>query len=134
MKPNFALNLTDDSITLLQRTGRGWNPLGTVAFGGDDMDAALSALLTEATEKAPRGGVSTKLVIPNSQILYTTVTVTASTDAARRDEIRAALAGRTPYDVFDLAFDYEGEGPEVAVAVVAQETLDQAEDFAVARD
>ncbi|MCU0802107.1 MAG: translation initiation factor 2, partial [Rhodobacteraceae bacterium] len=32
------------------------------------------------------------------------------------------------------AFDYEGEGPEVAVAVVAQETLDQAEDFAVARD
>ncbi|MGL5008404.1 MAG: hypothetical protein ACRC6I_00870, partial [Paracoccaceae bacterium] len=130
MKPNFALNLTDDRISLLQRTGQGWTDLGTAVFGADDMDAQLSALLEKA-EGLVKRGVSTKLVIPNSQILYTTVQVTAETDAARRDEIRAALAGRTPYAVEDLAFDYEGDGPEVHVAVVAQETLDQAEDFAV---
>jgi hypothetical protein len=43
----------------------------------------------------------------------------------------AALEGRTPYDVGDLAFDWFGHGATVQVAVVANETLDEAEEFAV---
>ncbi len=132
MKPNFALNLTEDRIGLLQRTGKGWLPLGDVAFAAPNMEDQLTALREKAAHRAPRG-ISTKLVIPNSQILYTTVTVTAATDAARRDEIRAALAGRTPYAVEDLVFDWSGTGPEMQVAVVARETLDEAEGFAVDR-
>lgn len=130
MKPNFALNLTDDRISLLHRTGQGWTDLGTAIFGAEDMDAQLAMLHETATTLAPRS-ISTKLVIPNSQILYATLRVSGDTDAARRDEIRAGLAGRTPYPVEDLAFDYAGDGPDVQVAVVAQETLDQAEEFAV---
>ncbi len=132
MKPNFALNLSEDRIGLLQRTGKGWLPLGEVAFGAPDMEEQLTALREMAAHRAPRG-ISTKLVIPNSQILYTTVSVTATTDAARRDEIRAALAGRTPYAPEDLVFDWYGTGSDVQVAVVARETLDEAEGFAVDR-
>ncbi len=130
MKPNFALNLTEDRIGLLQRTGKGWLPLGEVMFAADDMPDQLTALREKAASRAPRG-ISTKLVIPNSQILYTTVAVSAATDTAKRDEIRAALVGKTPYAVDDLVFDWAGDGPEVQVAVVARETLDEAEGFAV---
>jgi hypothetical protein len=132
MKPNFALNLTEDRIGLLQRTGRGWRPLGEAVFGAPDMEDQLTALREKAAHATPRG-ISTKLVIPNSQILYTTIKVSAATDSGKRDEIRAALAGRTPYAVEDLAFDWCGDGPEVKVAVVARETLDEAESFAVDR-
>jgi hypothetical protein len=132
MKPNFALNLTEDRIGLLQRTGKGWLPLGEVAFGAEDMEDRLTALREDAAYRAPRG-IWTKLVIPNSQILYTTVTVTAATDVAKRDEIRAALVGRTPYAVEDLVFDWAGDGLDVQVAVVARETLEEAEGFAADR-
>ncbi|MGL4320258.1 MAG: hypothetical protein ACRCS3_05280 [Paracoccaceae bacterium] len=130
MKLNFALNLTDDKISLLHRSGQNWNEIGSADFGADDMDDRLADMLAAASAKAPKG-VATKIVIPNSQILYIRVPVTGSTDAARRAEITAALAGRTPYAVDDLVFDYAGEGPEVQVAVLAKETLDQAEEFAV---
>ena len=130
MKPNFALNLTDDRISLLHRTAQGWANLGIADFGADDMDARLADMLAAAQALAPRG-VTTKIVIPNSQILYTTVDVAPGPVAARRDDIRAALAGRTPYAVEDLVFDFAGEGDRVQVAVLAQETLDQAEGFAV---
>jgi hypothetical protein len=132
MKPNFALNLTEDRIALLQRTGKGWLPLGEVMFGAPDMEDQLTALREKAANRAPRG-ITTKLVIPNSQILYTTMTVAATTEAARRDEIRAALAGLTPYAVDDLVFDWSGTGPDLQVAVVARETLDEAEGFATER-
>ncbi len=132
MKPNFALNLSEDRIGLLQRTGKGWLPLGEAVFGAPDMEDRLTALREDAAYRAPRG-IWTKLVIPNSQILYTTVTVTAPTDVGKREQIRAALAGRTPYAVEDLAFDWSGDGPDVQVAVVARETLDEAEGFAADR-
>ena len=50
--------------------------------------------------------------------------------AKRRKQIRAALEGLTPYEVDDLVFDWWGNGPEVQVAVVARETLAEAEAFA----
>ena len=131
MKPNFALNLTDDRISLLHRKEQGWASLGTALFGADDMDAQLAAALEAAHALGQRGAITTKIVIPNSQILYTTLQIAPGPDAARRDDIRAALAGRTPYAIEDLVFDYAGDGPEVQVAVVAQETLDQAEGFGV---
>ncbi len=130
MKLNFALNLTDDRIALLHRTDAGWAELGAAEFGAADMDAQLAEALAAATELAPKG-IMTKIVIPNSQILYTALDVAPGPLEARRDDIREALAGRTPYAVDELVFDFVGDGPQVQVAVVAQETLDQAEDFAV---
>ena len=129
MTPSFALDLTEEGVTLLHRTGQGWMELGRAAFSDPDLPAALDYLRRTATGLSPKG-MTTKLVIPNSQILYTEVNAPGPSEAERRAQIEAALEGRTPYDVADLVYDWTGDGPVVRVAVVARETLGEAEAFA----
>lgn len=129
MKPSFALVLTQDIIALLHRTSQGWHPVGEAAVADPDLTDALSFLRHTALGLDPNG-VTSKLVIPNSEILYTTVQAPGPSASARRSQIRAALEGLTPYAVRDLVFDWSGSGPEVQVAVVARETLEEAEAFA----
>ena len=50
--------------------------------------------------------------------------------AMRRRQITAALEGMTPYEVPDLVFDWSGRGETVQVAIVARDTLAEAESFA----
>lgn len=130
MKPNFALHFTDDSIALLHRTRRGWAEIGATPFDTDDLPAALAALRAKAEALEPTG-ITTKLVIPNSQIKYIEVQAPGPDAAKRRAQIVAALEGQTPYDVADLVWDHWGKGPTVQVAVLARETLDEAEGFAL---
>lgn len=129
MKPNFALNLTHESIGLLHRTARGWLEVGSAALETPDLGEALTYLRRSALGLAPHG-VSSKLVIPNSQILYLSVEAPGPDAEARRAQIAKSLEGRTPYPVSELVFDWSGEGPQVKVAVVARETLAEAEQFA----
>ncbi|WP_349036063.1 hypothetical protein [Pseudotabrizicola sp. 4114] len=129
MKPSFALNLTEDGITLLHRTSRGWLDVGTVAFADPDMGAALDYLRSTALGLSPKG-ITTKLILPESQILYLEVEAAGPDDTTRRAQIEAALDGRTPYALDELAYDWMGDGPTVTVAVVARETLAEAEGFA----
>lgn len=131
MKPNFALNFTDDSITLLHRTKRGWAEVGRTAFDVDDLPAAMADLKAKAEGLAP-GGITTKLVIPNSQIKYLTIAAPGPDADSRKAQIVAGLEGQTPYDVVDLVWDHTGTGDSVQVAVLARETLDEAEGFAAA--
>jgi len=131
MKPNFALNITDTAISLLHRTSRGWLEVGAAQFDAPDLEEALGYLRASALGLSPHG-ITTKLILPPGQILYTEVTVSGADKAAREAEIRAALEGRTPYGVEDLVFDWWGTGPLVKVAVVARETLEEAEAFAAA--
>lgn len=131
MKPNFALHFTDDSIALLHRTRRGWAEIGSTPFDTDDLPAALDALRQKAEALEP-SGITTKLVIPNSQIKYIEVQAPGPDAAKRRAQIAVALEGQTPYDVADLVWDHWGKGPAVQVAVLARETLDEAEGFAAA--
>ncbi|WP_050525536.1 hypothetical protein [Pseudorhodobacter aquimaris] len=131
MKPNFALNITDDAASLLHRTARGWMEVGSVDFETSDLGGAIGYLRSSAVGLAPHG-ITTKLVLPPSQILYTLIEAPGPDDAARKAQIRMGLEGLTPYDVDDLVFDWSGTGPEVQVAVVARETLDEAESFATA--
>ena len=117
MKPNFALNFTDDGITLLHRTKRGWAEVGSTPFAVDDLPAELAKLREQALELAPEG-ITTKLVIPNSQIKYLEIAAPRPDAAKRRAQIDAALEGQTPYDVADLVWDHWGKGPTVQVAVL----------------
>ncbi len=130
MKPTFALNLSNERVALLHRTGRGWLQVGEVAFDTPDLSEALDYLRKTALGLSPRG-VSTKLVIPNSEVLYCDVEAPGPDDEARRTQIRAGIAGRTPYAPEDLVFDWRGKGTMVKVAVVARQTLAEAEAFAV---
>ena len=129
MKPSFALNFTDEGVTLLHRTARGWLDVGHVAFDNTDLPAALDYLRSTALGLSPKG-ITTKLVIPNSQILYLDVIAHGPDKASKEAQIAAALEGRTPYDVSELAYDWAGEGDTVRVAIVAKETLAEAEAFA----
>ncbi|TAG29388.1 MAG: hypothetical protein EAZ40_02610, partial [Rhodobacterales bacterium] len=131
MKPTFALDLSRDQIALLHRTPKGWLSIGEVAFDAADLDASLSYLRTTALGLSPLG-MATKIILPASQILYTEVHAPGPSREEKRRQIAAALEGRTPYAVEDLVFDWSGKGATVKVAVVARETLDEAEAFAVA--
>lgn len=130
MKPSFALTLANDSIGLLHRTPEGWHSLGTVAQDDPDLAEALAYLRRSALGLEPQG-FATKLVIPNSEILYLTAHAPGPSAALRRAQVAAALEGRTPYELSELAFDWSGTGDLVQVAAVARETLDMAEGFAV---
>lgn len=130
MKPAFALDFRDNAISLLHRSGTGWHLVGGVSLEEPDLPGALGYLRATALGLSPRG-IATKLILPNDQILYLTLSAPGPDDASRRAQIRAGLEGRTPYEVDDLAFDWSGKGDEVQVAVVARETLIEAEAFAL---
>ena len=130
MKPTFALDLSRDAIALLHRNPKGWLSIGEVAFDAPDLDEALDYLRKTALGLSPMG-MACKIILPNSQILYTEVTAPGPSRNEKRRQIAAALEGRTPYPVEDLVFDWSGKGATVKVAVVARETLDEAEGFAV---
>jgi len=130
MKPTFALDLSRDVIALLHRTSKGWYSVGEVGFDAPDLGDALDYLRKTALGLSPMG-MATKIVLPASQILYIEVRAPGKSDADKRRQIAAALEGRTPYAIEDLVFDWSGSGPTVQVAVVARETLEEAEAFAV---
>lgn len=129
MKPNFALNLSHEGICLLRRAKAGWVIVGEVQLDAPDLNERLS-LLRQQAATLDSEQITCKLVIPNSQILYTEVDAPGPSDRARSKQIRAALEGLTPYQPKDLVFDWRAEGSSVQVAVVARETLREAEAFA----
>ena len=129
MKPSFTLNFTDDSIQLLHRTGKGWVCVGETPFAAPDLDDALDYMRKTALGLEP-AGFTTQLVIPNSQIRYLELEAPGPDAVTKRAEILQALEGKTPYAAEDLVFDWSGKGRAVRVAVLARETLQEAEGFA----
>jgi len=129
MKPNFALDLSHDGIRLLHRAKGGWSLVGEVGLDDSELPEKLEMIRKTAADLESRG-ITAKLIIPNSQILYTTVTAPGPDDISREVQIRSSLEGLTPYPVGDLVFDWRLEGDGVKVAVLARETLDEAEGFA----
>lgn len=130
MIPNFALGLTEDGITLWYKDTAGWLRVGAVALESVALDAEMYDLAQIAAALAPEG-ITTKLVIPDAQILFTSLTLPPLPGPEKERAIRAALVGRTPYPVEDLVFDWCEDGAQTHIAVVARETVIEAEDFAI---
>ncbi|MCE0503758.1 hypothetical protein LR948_00170 [Roseivivax sp. GX 12232] len=124
MKPEFALNLSFDGITLLRRVRGGWAILGEAALDGDM--AREMAWLREAAAAAPHG-TEVKLILPEDQIKF----LDREAGGAPETAARAALEGATPYPVAELRIDAEETGGRLHVAAVAEETLAEAEAFAL---
>lgn len=131
--PEFAMSFTQEAVQLERRDGRSWRPLGQARFAGRDLASVLNALRDEAGGQA--GELDTVLVIPDDQILYTTLTVPFGSDTAAT--VARALEGLTPYRAEDLAFDWcpapNGDIETLRVAAVAKRTLEEAEEFARAQ-
>ncbi|MDB6180161.1 hypothetical protein [Paracoccus fistulariae] len=128
--PEFAMSFTQEAVLLEKRHGAMWQPLGEAYFSGRDMASRLRALRDDAG--ATSDHPDTVLVIPDDQILYTTLTVPVGADTAA--VVGRALEGMTPYKADELAFDWcpaeNGEIETLRVAAVARRTLDEAETFA----
>ena len=140
----FALDLDHGAIALLRRSRRGgWERLDEARLDAPDLDARLRALRDTAaalSDGPSEGPIPADLLIPDSQILHLDLAVEEGWDAldarARRAAVAEALEGRTPHAAHELAFDWHemrdgGEdGARLRVAVVAAETLREAEAFA----
>jgi hypothetical protein len=132
MKPGFALDLRQETIRLLHRTRRGWLEIGNADLDAPDLTGELAVLRRTALGLSPNG-IATKLILPESQLLFIEVPVRAGTRAALQGEIGQSLEGMTPYSLGELAFDWSGTAQDgmVSVAAVARLTLAEAESFAV---
>ena len=131
MKPEFALSLSFDGIALLVRGAGGWRRVGEIPTDTTDMPTALAALRAKATALPGKPQLHCKLILPDAQIRYLTVTTGELPHDARIAAARKALEGATPYSVPELAFDISPDGAETHVAAVAIETLEEAESFAI---
>ncbi len=129
MKPNFALTLSFEGISLLHRAFPGWHMVGEVSLDSSDLVGALSDLRNRAGQ-LDSNPIRSKLVIPNDQIRF----LQFDSEGLEADEIASAvhrvLDGATPYAVDDLAYDWSISAGQVHIAAVARETLAEAEAFA----
>ncbi|UWQ19200.1 hypothetical protein [Jannaschia sp. M317] len=127
MRPEIALDLSLDGIAVLSRAPEGgWWREGAVRLDTPDMPDRLADLRDRAQARVGADAISI-LILPDSQLLYTSL---ERDDRRPEETIRALLKGRTPYPVEDLTFDYVERGDRLQVAVVALETLLEAETFA----
>ncbi|SDD96869.1 hypothetical protein [Ruegeria marina] len=128
MKPAFALTLSFEGITLLHRAAGGWRQVGSVDLDAPDLADALGRLRKLALRLEP--DLRCKLILPNDQIRYLTVDTGPFRGEARLGVIEQAVAGATPYRLDELVWDTSPEGAATHVAIVARETLAEAEAFA----
>ncbi|MFT7253259.1 MAG: hypothetical protein ACI81Q_000671 [Paracoccaceae bacterium] len=131
MTPEIALFLSSDGIALAHRQpGGSWARVGHTPLDTDDLANNLAAMHQIAVARAG-AAFKTLLVLPDEQILYTTITAPGPDDVTRMARIRERLDGLTPYKVKDLVFDWlELENDRVKIAVIARETLAEANAFA----
>ena len=132
MKPDFALSLSFDGITLLHRTKPGWNIIGTAKLDSAALESDVADIRRKALSLDSRAD-NVKLVIPNEQIKFIKL---LRPDGAQSNDIEAVildhLQGATPYHVSELRFDWIASKNDLYVAAVAIETLQEAENFAEA--
>ncbi|WP_179380115.1 hypothetical protein [Jannaschia marina] len=127
MTPQIALDLSLDGIVVMSRADDGtWWREGIVRLDADNMAEQLTRMRARCAARVGEE-FTTLLIIPDSQILFTSL---ERDDRDPKVTIRSLLRGRTPYEVEDLAFDYIQRGDRLQVAVVALETLLEAESFA----
>jgi hypothetical protein len=142
----YALSFSEDAVHLQRRETSAnaaaphamplpgaWRHLGSVEFDSTafaEEFTRLRSMVQAEDEDAGGDGdmLPVTLLIPDDQILYTTLTVSPGAD--REKAVARALDGLTPYPIEDLAFDWEGDGDSVRVAAVARQTLREAGDFA----
>ncbi|PZO64179.1 MAG: hypothetical protein DI498_11720 [Paracoccus denitrificans] len=134
----FALSFSPDAVHLLDRDATGaqandtgnaaagaWHERGQARFDASDFRTEIKRL-RDIARAAQGDDAPVALVIPEEQILYTTVDV----DSGDSQRVGQALNGLTPYAVDDLAWDWQKLATGVRVAAVARQTLSEAEEFA----
>ena len=106
MKPDFALSLSFDGITLLHRTKPGWNIIGTAKLDSAALESDVADIRRKALSLDSRAD-NVKLVIPNEQIKFIKL---LRPDGAQSNDIEAVILDHlqwaTPYHVSEFRFDW----------------------------
>ncbi len=131
MTVNIALFLSADGIALAHRQAAGhWAMIGETPLSVPDLAAALSTLKDEAVARVG-DDFKVLLVLPDDQMLYTSLTAPTGDPELTAFRIEEGLDGMTPYAVTELEYDWRMlEEDRVKIAVVARETLEEAKGFA----
>ena len=125
--PEYALSFSSDAVHLMERSDASaapavrWHERASAPFDAPDFRSEM-ARLRRLVANGPDARVA--LIIPDDQILYTSLPVAAEDDVAAG--LGRALDGLTPYPVADLAWDWRpvtgaAEGRDVRVAAVARQ-------------
>ncbi|MCU4653768.1 hypothetical protein N8I71_13065 [Roseibacterium sp. SDUM158016] len=131
MTVHVALFLSSNGIALAHRQSAGhWTFLGDTEFSAPDLDKAM-AKLRAAGEAREGEHCPTLVMLPDDQILYTSLTAPTDDPELTAFRIEEGLEGLTPYAVSELLYDWRTvDEDRVKLAVVARETLDEARAFA----
>ena len=129
---DFALFFSPEGLALAHRQEAGhWALVAEAPLDGD-LAAAMAKLKSDAEARGCAKG-RVLLVLPDDQMLYTSVTAPADDAELVEARIAESLDGMTPYAVSELRYDWRPvDIDRVKVAVVAQDTLDEASQFAKA--
>ncbi|MGB0959123.1 MAG: hypothetical protein ACPGVK_02640, partial [Halocynthiibacter sp.] len=127
MTPNFALNLSHTGIELLSRSADGWRSVGATDLSAPDLAEKMQALIWDANKL--HSELTVMVSIPESEVLFTSMTVAHPEFEGQYYEIYEGLHGLTPYPPSDVRFDWWPNGDRMQLAVVALETLQEAEGF-----
>ena len=123
MTSKFLLHLSSDSIDLERRDASGhWHRLGSVLPDTKHLMEALTHLRQTAVTDATNP-LEVLVALPNDQIKRLDLDHTDTSSAA----LQHALAGQTPYEFNELCVDCHPTPQGQTIAVIAQETLDEAE-------
>jgi hypothetical protein len=131
MKPNFTLFLSADGLRLLHRSGSGWQLVGTANVSSPTLAGDLDVLRKTAAGLEPQG-LRCRLILPNDQIRYLSINANGLDTGDCRAAVMKALDGVTPYRLEDLVIDFTLDRTQCHMAAVARETLEEAEQFALA--
>lgn len=131
MTVKFALFLSPEGIALAHRQPAGhWAFIGETPVDIDDLSGALAGLHEKAAAREGED-VACLVVLPDDQVLYTSVMAPTADPVLTVARIENALDGLTPYPLSELVYDFRAAEPDlVKLAVVAKETLDEARGFA----
>ena len=123
MSSKFLLHLSSDSIDLERQGASGrWHRLGSVSPDTKHLIEALAHLRqTEVTEAS--NPLEVLVALPADQIKLVDLDHTDTSTAA----LQRALAGQTPYEFHELCVDCLPTPRGQTIAVIAQETLEEAE-------
>ena len=123
MSSKFLLHLSSDSIDLERQGASGrWHRLGSVSPDTKHLIEALAHLRQTVVTEASNP-LEVLVALPADQIKLVDLDHTDTSTAA----LQRALAGQTPYEFHELCVDCLPTPRGQTIAVIAQETLEEAE-------
>jgi type IV pilus biogenesis protein PilP len=132
-KPNFALDLSNEDVTLWHRRGGStWSKVGVVSLKAVDCNEKLKELRNSVSKRAK----SAIIRLPRKEVLLSKVHLGVFQDEAATRHARKQITEMSPYAMDDILFDLGDRtaGNMAPVGIVARQTLIEAAAFAKASE